>query len=121
MVPTVAFPLLMPSTLHCRPFCDPASEGTNWILVPRRTVDVVGVIDKVTAVVLLLLHPARAMLRAIARPSHPAHTFMLLSPIFSDSFCPVRAYASCTQNVRLTVNMKVLAGSKKFILWVFTW
>src|ERR1700733_10731 len=100
MVPTVAFPLLMPSTLHCMPFSDPASAGTNWTLVPRRTVADVGEIDKVTAVLLLLLHPARATLRAIARPSHPAHTFMLLSPIFCDIFCPVRAYALSTQNVR---------------------
>src|ERR1700739_300708 len=85
MVPTVAFPLGTPSTLHCTALVDPIGVAVNWKLVPSSTVAEVGERPMVTEELLL---PHRDMTRPTpsARENDPNRAFMLLSPMYVASF-----------------------------------
>src|SRR5579863_5989196 len=99
MVPTVAFPPTTPFTLHCTALLDPATEGMNCTLVPRRTVAPVGVMARVTAVLLLLLHPASNRPMTSVAQIDANRTFILLSPMPVAFLARLKAWSSPIQNV----------------------
>ena len=75
---------------------------------------------RVTAVLLLLLHPASNRPMTSVAQIDANRTFILLSPMPVAFLARLKAWSSPIQNVRLTVKRKVETGSKKLIRCVFT-